>query len=118
MSSRSAAPSDASLVAPGVDTAPSDAIVRIAAQSVRLVNVIGVAVRIARIPEYPRHLTRGELVRLLHSHDGNVSAFSLATRDSPDYCRAKRNPQRDRLFHWRLLCAWRNPPQLYTLRAL
>src|SRR4029077_14073389 len=91
--SRTMALSFASLVAAGVDAAPPDAIVRIAAQSVRLVNVVGVAVWIARISKYPRHLACGELICLLDRHEGNVSALSLASGDAAGQRDANRNPQ-------------------------
>ena len=82
-----------SLVAAGVDAAPTGAIVRISTQAVRLVDVIRVAVRIARVSEYPWHLACGELVRLLHRHDGNVLALGLASGDGASQRRAKRNPK-------------------------
>ena len=47
-------------VGAGVDAAPTEAVVGIAAQSVRLVNVVGVAEGIARVPENPGHLAGGE----------------------------------------------------------
>jgi hypothetical protein len=106
-----------SLVAAGVDAAPPAAIVRIAAQSIRLVNVIGVAVRIAWVPEYSRHLACGELVRLLHRHDGNVLALGLASGDGASQRRAKRNPNTYGSFQWPLLCAWPKPPQLHSVPA-
>src|SRR6202041_4207518 len=83
----------ASLVAAGVDAAPTVAIVRIAAQSVRLVNVVRVAVRIARVSEYPRHLACGELICLLDRHEGNVSTLALASGDEAGQHDASRNPQ-------------------------
>jgi hypothetical protein len=101
-----------SLVAAGVDAAPPAAIVRIAAQPIRLVNVIGVAVRIAWVAEYSRHLACGELVRLLHRHHGNVLALGLASSDGASQRRAKRNPNTYGSFQWPLLCAQPAPPQL------
>src|ERR1700722_14134077 len=86
----SAAPS---LVAPGVDAAPTVAIVRVAAQSVRLVNVVRVAVRIGRVSEYPRHLACGELLCLLDCHEGNFSTLALASGDEAGQHDASRNPQ-------------------------
>jgi hypothetical protein len=107
-----------SLVAAGVDAAPPAAIVRIAAQPIRLVNVIGVTVRIAWVPEYSRHLACGELVRLLHRHDGNVLALGLASGDGASQRRAKRNLNTYGSFQWSLLCASPKPPQLHSVPAL
>jgi hypothetical protein len=107
-----------SLVAAGVDAAPPAAIVRIAAQPIRLVNVIGVAVRIAWVPEYSRHLACRELVRLLHRHDGNVLALGLASGDGASQHRAKRNPNTYGSFQWPLLCASPKPRQLHSVPAL
>src|ERR1700735_3606557 len=90
---RMTALSFASLVAAGVDAAPTVAIVRISTQSVRLVNVVRVAVRIARVSEYPRHLGCGKRIGLLDRHEGNVSALSLASGDGPGQPDANRNPQ-------------------------
>jgi hypothetical protein len=94
-----------SLVAAGVDAAPTGAIVRISTQAVRLVNVIGVAVRIARVSEYPRHLACGELICLLDRHEGNVSSLSLASGDGAGQRDANRNPQTVYSSHRALLCA-------------
>ena len=107
-----------SLAAAGVDASPPAAIVRIAAQPIRLVNVIGVAVRIAWVPEYSRHLACGQLVRLLHRHDRNVLALGLASGDGASQRRAKRNPNTYGSFQWPLLCASPKPPQLHSVPAL
>ena len=84
---------DSLLVAASVDATPPAAIVGIATQPIRLVNIVGVAVRIARVPENPRYLACGKLVRLLHRHDGNVLALGLASGDGASQRRAKRNPK-------------------------
>jgi hypothetical protein len=62
-------------------------------------NVVGVTVWIAWVSEDPRQLACGELVRLLHRQDGNVSALGLASGDGASQRRAKRNSQTDGLFH-------------------
>jgi hypothetical protein len=82
-----------SLVAACVDAAPTDAIVGIAAESICLVNVIRVAVRIARVSEYPRHLACGKRICLLDRHEGNVSTLGLASGGGAGQRDANRNPQ-------------------------
>jgi hypothetical protein len=63
-------------------------------------NVVRVAVRIARISEYPRHLTCGELICLLDGHDGNDSALALASDDGAGQRDANRNPHTVYSSHW------------------
>ena len=85
------------LAAAVVDAAPPSAIVRIAAEPVCLVNVVGVTVRIRRVPENRRDLACGKLVRLLNRHDGDISAFRLASGDGASERSPERNLQRDDL---------------------
>src|ERR1700722_100777 len=89
----------ASLVAAGVDAAPTVAIVRISTQSICLVNVVRVAVRIARVSEYPRHLVCGKRICLLDRHEGNISTLGLASSDGAGQRDANRNPQTVYLSH-------------------
>jgi len=84
-----------------VDAAPPGAIIGIAAQSVRLVNVVGVAVRIARVFEDPRQLTCRKLARGLRRYQGKASTLSLTSGNGASQRGAKRNPQKDRSSHCR-----------------
>jgi hypothetical protein len=95
---------DAASFLASVDAAPLNAIIGVAAQSVRLMNVVRVAVRIARIYEDPRQLARRKPARRLRRYLRKGSTLVLASRHGTSQRRAKRDLQTDRLFHWRLPC--------------
>ena len=106
--------------AANVDAAPPGAIIGIAAQSVRLVNVVGVAVRVARVFEDPRQLTCRELARGLRRYQGKASTLSLTSGNGATQRGAKRNPQKDRSSHCRpcarrIGCCASNPFERHDL---
>jgi hypothetical protein len=93
---------DAALFVASVDASPLNAIIGVAAQSVRLMNIVGVAVRITRVYEDPRQLARRKLARRLRRYLRKGSTLTLASGYGTRQRGAKRNPQTDGLFHWRL----------------
>src|ERR1700734_969105 len=90
-----------------VNAAPLGAIVRIAAQPVGFVNVVGVAIRISRIPEDSRQLVRRQLARRLCGEVRNVLPLGLTCCDASRQPDRQRQPKNGRLSHWRASCALR-----------
>jgi hypothetical protein len=76
------------------DTAPPGAIVGIAAQSVRSVNVV-----CGRIPEYGRSLARRQAYHGLQRHYGNVLTLGLTARYETHQRGRTRKPEKNRWFH-------------------